>query len=976
MKSFENPLKFLLVLITSFWIQQVVGQSPYYYSLNEENGLPSNEVYQVKQDKRGYIWIACDAGLFRYDGTQFKKYSSRLENARSVSELKFDKLGRLWCQNFSGQIFYVKGDSLQLFLDFSTVFRTYPQYTIDDNNRVWVAGESKIFAFDSLAHPIDLHLENFSYSEFSWFDIDFSAKNQLIVTVHDKGIGQLIETAPNRFKIKWLVNHVGYFMQPFIENRPEGLYVLGESSSKKNYTLIKWTGNEITTLIDNQKFPFLIYKIGLDASGHQWISTSNGVFNYDEKQRTIDTSNWLYRNDKISSVFLDREGNLWLTSLENGIHILPNEQLRITDKSNSPISDHLITSVSLGNDNSIVFGTYNGLLYHLKNNQIHPIKREAGKELRAVKRLIPYKDGYLVASGRVSFINGQQEKVLLLKNLRDFILVHDTLYIVGTDRVAMVPNLAAVIAHPEKIPTMVYLPRGGRTLARDESDGRIYFGTNNGLISLQRDHFDSVLFNHQRINVSKLAYGYGKLWIGTYNQGILSITNGQVINEEKINQRIKGSTVKSVYCIDSTLYIATDICLHKFHLASGKCEYLDQSDGMTTREINGMVALGAKIYLATNKGLISFPKQLKTINTVSPDISLKAVFVNGSHLNSTDFVTAPYNNNHIRIVFETSCIRARGNFGYEYRLNGIDTAWTQLKSKNNEVIFTSLSPGTYTLEVRSFNEDGIVSVKSEHVIIAVDKPFWQQLWFYFLTGLSGALVVWVISWRIIVLNNRRAETRNQLISSQLTAIKAQMNPHFMYNTLNSIQDLILHDEIKKTNYYLSRFSSLMRKILDFSQRDYVTIEEESEMLESYLELEKLRFGTDFSFSIQCENNGALLQKNIPSMVVQPFVENAIKHGLLHRKGDKQLLINFKAVAGGALISVEDNGIGRQRAAEIQARNQLTHRSFASGAVMNRLQLINRSFKIPVRLDIHDLEVDGQPAGTRVELFIPDNSSHS
>ena len=153
------------------------------------------------------------------------------------------------------------------------------------------------------------------------------------------------------------------------------------------------------------------------------------------------------------------------------------------------------------------------------------------------------------------------------------------------------------------------------------------------------------------------------------------------------------------------------------------------------------------------------------------------------------------------------------------------------------------------------------------------------------------IVYLIFHWRIGFLK-RRAEIQNQLILSQLTALKAQMNPHFMYNTLNSIQDLIVQHDIKSTNYYLSQFGSLMRKVLDASGSEQILLTEEVEILTLYLNLEKLRFGEQFSFEIRVDEQLDLEMMRIPSIVIQPFVENAIKHGLLHKNGEKKLLIYF------------------------------------------------------------------------------------
>ncbi|KXK43961.1 MAG: signal transduction histidine kinase [Bacteroidetes bacterium OLB11] len=144
-----------------------------------------------------------------------------------------------------------------------------------------------------------------------------------------------------------------------------------------------------------------------------------------------------------------------------------------------------------------------------------------------------------------------------------------------------------------------------------------------------------------------------------------------------------------------------------------------------------------------------------------------------------------------------------------------------------------------------------------------------------------------------------------------------MNPHFMYNTLNSIQALILKQDIKNSNLYLSKFSHLMRKVLDVSGRDEISIQEEIEILELYLSLEKLRFGNDFLYKIIISNEVETQAIFLPPLLLQPFVENAIKHGLLHKKGEKQLIIRLEKETNHILCRIKDNGIGRKHSAEIK-----------------------------------------------------------
>ena len=212
--------------------------------------------------------------------------------------------------------------------------------------------------------------------------------------------------------------------------------------------------------------------------------------------------------------------------------------------------------------------------------------------------------------------------------------------------------------------------------------------------------------------------------------------------------------------------------------------------------------------------------------------------------------------------------------------------------------------------------------------------------------------------------------RNKVTASQLTALKSQMNPHFLFNTLNSLQDLILKHDIKNSNYYLNKFSLLMREILDMSGKDEVPLSREIKLLDTYLELEKLRFGEEFKFIIKMDEALDLDHLMVPPMIIQPFIENALKHGLLHKKGGKNLSIEFKLIQDILICEIIDNGVGRKRSEEIKTRNSRTHQSFATEATDKRMDLLNSFNNKHYSFEIIDLYEEDKPLGTKVIISIP------
>ena len=215
------------------------------------------------------------------------------------------------------------------------------------------------------------------------------------------------------------------------------------------------------------------------------------------------------------------------------------------------------------------------------------------------------------------------------------------------------------------------------------------------------------------------------------------------------------------------------------------------------------------------------------------------------------------------------------------------------------------------------------------------------------------------------------ELEKNLNLSTLKAIKSQMNPHFFYNALNTIQSFILANDKKQAVTYLSKFSSLTRNILEMTEKEFVSISEEISTLSLYLDIEKARFDEDFEYEIKTFNLDDLDHIKIPAMLLQPYVENAVKHGLLHKSGLKKVTLSFEKLNNSIQIEIDDNGIGRTKSAELNAIKNKKHNSFATNAMQNRIDLLNKNAIHKISINYIDkLNQSEQSTGTNVVIEIP------
>ncbi len=217
----------------------------------------------------------------------------------------------------------------------------------------------------------------------------------------------------------------------------------------------------------------------------------------------------------------------------------------------------------------------------------------------------------------------------------------------------------------------------------------------------------------------------------------------------------------------------------------------------------------------------------------------------------------------------------------------------------------------------------------------------------------------------------KTEYNQRLMEMEMTSLRAQMNPHFMFNSLNSIKHFIIKNDTKDASRYLSKFSQLMRLILQNSQKAMVNLSNELRALELYIQLEQLRFIRKFDYHIHVDPEIRQLQIDIPPMILQPYVENAIWHGLLHKHEEGTINIDIRKQNESLLIAIEDNGVGRKKARELKSRSAIKHKSYGMQITSNRLKLVEMLHQLKTDIYIHDLvDEQGTAKGTRVEITLP------
>ena len=365
--------------------------------------------------------------------------------------------------------------------------------------------------------------------------------------------------------------------------------------------------------------------------------------------------------------------------------------------------------------------------------------------------------------------------------------------------------------------------------------------------------------------------------------------------------------------------------------------------------------------------LVNLEKKLPTFN-----FSLDSLSVSNKNFSVFEKGNYDYSQNQFKFYVNFNSVLCESEALITYQLKGFDKQLQNIPFTQNVIDYKYLPPGDYNFELQAKYRNYSSSLINYSFII--NKPFWQVWWFYVLIFFLGFWVIrFIFLYRINQLKRKNIEYSKQLVlkanlvESELKALRSQMNPHFIFNSLNSIQDLILQKDTEASYDYIVLFSNLVRSALNYSNQSFIPIEEEIEFLQNYLKLEKLRFGSNFNYSIKYKKTKSF---KVPSLIIQPFVENALIHGLFHKHNEKKLVIDFSLKDEFLECTITDNGIGREKSQEIQKRQGNNHKSFALESIKKRLLILQEQYSTEIGYEIIDLYENDNPKGTKVILKLP------
>lgn len=953
-----------------FWILlfqvvkvQGVKPEPAFKHFTTEDGLPSSQIYQALQSTDGYVWFATDKGVVKYNGYEFKTYTAKdglTDNV--VFNLFEDFKRRIWMISFAGNIFIYENDRIQPY-QFNSAIRPYImrsfqlEISVDSLDYVYVSSSFGEFSLDPKGNVTKKY--------------DYNDKNGIIKLLIDdtqnfnKPVGIGFVTEP------WK-NHILYYKY---RSGMDSIQLKDVSNGRmrairrKNNALIFTMGNILYQLKNRRVFQVATVENGIinlfeDTKGNLWISTMKGLVLYSDANNYFQKSTYL-NGSYISSISEDRENGYWITTIDNGIYYLNNK-----DVNNYTLDAEINSPVTLVSDTDHVYaGYFSGSIARMNSRELSMmIKEISGTVISSLffdtissifyvgnKRLRYYKNGIMHS------FNDTTNKIsnagfVRIKN-RIFSAAYGNLISISNDSIYSHGNFKTRI--------FCVCKNDQDDLLLGCIDGVYYYDESKNKITF----YNSLL---KDIRVDDIKLLHGNLYFATQGRGLLILKKDGTLLTIDESAGLCSNILHTLCISGNTIWCGSNNGISKIDFSDTEIDKfsitaINMTNGLISNEINDLEFLNDTIWVASKRGVSFFSTSTAFTNDANPFVHFTSFRINGTDTLIRNNFVLSHSMNTIRIGFESPLFKSDGKQSYHYLLTNEEDSIEGVTA-NREVDFLSLRPGRYSLYVKARNNSGIMSARPEKLNFVILAPWWQRTWFR-VTGLIVLIISGTILYRrrVRLIEQKYFMERKQA-SLQLTAMRAQMNPHFIFNVMDSIRNYMMEKDIDSAGKYLTSFAKLVRYTLEQSDKQECSLEEELNMIRIYIELEKERFSKLINVEMKIDPSVDVSEIMVPTMILQPFIENAFKHGLRNTFNEGLLMINVNGNDGKVSVIIEDNGIPGKEKLHGSSLRLKKSQSYGISLVQERINSYNKAYSRNVSFKIIQLnDSKSEIVGTRIVL---------
>lgn len=941
-----------------------------------KQGLPSNHIYDIQEDANGFMWFATNRGLVKYNGENFKTFTIKdgLPN-NDTWLLETDYQDRLWYFSKSNYQGYIKKDSIYKFpvednlvISPRFIHKSKEKFWLHSNGGYHVLQKDTLKNYDSLKTKWFVELNNKLNTISKKYNFKTSSdgvafnpktkevlvvkKNELLFFDEDyKLIKQLPIFLESNHKNNKIFNLGLLYNQIFYYGLENGILFVDFKTKTSKYIDFKELVN--VESIKYIRLKGLKDQIQVSFPGH--LLTFNSKLEF---KKSYSFSENLGRMS-----YKDSKGNIWLGDFTNGISLIPNTQIE---------TNYFLLNKKVQKLNKIDSIFYAGInddgFYQMnksenKFNQFLKFKRANGeiyhlnKDDSGSTYFISTANSYIKKNTTINdlVLNNKGLNIVSQSSLKNSIYFNNDNYNIAGSYVVKSDsdfNFVSLFSKKEGLLTSVIFKN------------KLFFGGANGLNLVKNDTLVQSNTKHSLLQASIASFLATKenLFVGTDGRGVYIYNDDNIIHLKNTD----GFSVQKIIQIENHIWLATEKGVHQIKLNINDLENSKtinsfyEADGLLQNNTNDIYLEKDTLFAASDVG-ISRLNITNNIYTQKPNIYFKTKNDTLSYVNEK--------RDNITINFSALNYLNQDNLNYQYRLLPNQTEWKTTTTRT--LNFSNLSPELHELQVKATDQHFNTTTISQFVNIV---PTWWQttlakIGFILLAVLGFLGFAKVLQKRIQAKEQAKAQLDKKIAGLELQALRSQMNPHFVHNSLNAIQYFVQRNEVEHSENYLVKFSKLVRLFFEYSRKQNISIQEEISLLNNYLEIEKLRFEDKLSYQIKVDKTIDTEEQIIPSMMLQPIVENAVNHGLFHKKENGLVTILFKKINEKSFkVIVEDDGIGINKSKEMYKDSSKNYQSKSSAVLEERLELLQQSNDWKIKYSIQDLSKVNNANGTRVTLI--------
>ncbi|MCF8227554.1 MAG: histidine kinase [Bacteroidales bacterium] len=985
-----------------------------------KDGLSKNNISSLYQDVYGYLWIGTSDGLNRYDGKSFRKYFHDPADSTGIISNTImcfaeDSRNNLWIGTDKGLMKYIRAkDQFEAFLEnrMDSIFPgTYVRGIFFDNDSIMYFGLTEgYFArynFNTGRATWHRHFED-DQPYYFYYTIYEDSQNDLYVGGRGTGLYRYIKDSDSMIRIKTREYDSSsrkreYDASCYLEDSHGNFWVSGLDG----IYLYDRKQDEFTPFYSTST-----WDIEEDEDGLLWFATGHGIRMYDPRSARM-VKHWYnpdnpvsISNNNVRKVLIDHQGNLWFATLD-GLNLLIRpeyhfEVFRHVINLESTLSSNKVTKIledsrgriwigtqgeglNVFDEEKEIFKTYkhdpaNGS--SIASNNISALFEDSRGDIWVglwsgigFDKYDPQTDGFLHYTYNENSLSQDWYNDFAEDEYGNFYLGFwggPGLTLFDREKEQFAEELRDYFAAPYEsrlINDMLIDSKGNLWIASSSNGVSIFepFTRNTTTFLPEYSNENSIPV----VNINCLFEDQqGNIWIGSkglsrYNWNTGDFTNYSVqdgLSNDNVNSILEDD--------DGRLWIGTEYGLSRFDPQKEVFKSFYEYDGIAGNWFGtGACRLqNGKMIFGGNKGITVFHPDSIVDKMTLPPLYFKQlkIFDKDSlyDLSEIDRIDLGYDQNFISFELGAIDFINPQRLEIQYKLQGFDKDWNDLDQNSREVRFTNIPPGEYVLMLRVSKAD-FPHYRSKSMFINLEPPFWQKWWFYIIE----VIVVLAVLYVLFKLRIRQLLAKKHTAELKQKLLRSQMNPHFIFNSLTAIQNFIYEKKPAEAGKYLSDFARLMRQILDNSREEYISLENEINYLSLYMELQKVRFENKFTYDIKTDTELEAEFTAIPPMLAQPFIENALEHGIKNSGTRGEINIKFEKQNGGLVFEVTDNGIGIDRSTKVST--DAKHKSLAIEISRERLENINRGEKNKIRLSIEDIaSLEPGKTGTRVRFSIP------